>query len=409
MKTNILFVDDEMDIVDAYKRMLFKFRNVWGTYFACSAKDAIELLDHTDIDIVITDMRMPETDGVEFLKQIQAKYPDKIRIIITGQMEINDMVVATGVAHQMIAKPLDPNKLIGLITDLVSEEMLENSAITKALNAIVNLPTIPEIYFQIDELLAKTEPDVQLIAELIHHDLGLTAKILQVVNSGFFGLQTRVTNVVTAINYIGINVVKSIIMHQHLFSSNYFKRELLANVNIIGNHSLCVAGLARNICKVFKYNNKTTETCFILGILHDIGRLGMLAIEDYSGFVSNKNALKSIPTGNFELVEFEKFDINHSTAGAYLIGIWGLPKEYIEIIRWHHTPQHYKGSDKNVMAVIYLAEFLSKMKVRNIYQTINTNEEYDVWELFPDINKEFILQEKLGEMFSELMRHEIYM
>ncbi len=408
MKTNILFVDDEMDIVDAYKRMLFKFRNVWGTYFACSAKDAIDLLNSTDIDIVITDMRMPGVDGVEFLKQIQAQYPDKIRIIITGQMDIDDMVVATGVAHQMIAKPLDPNKLIALITDLVSQELLQNAAISKALNAIVNLPTIPEIYFQIDELLAKPDPDIARVADLIHHDLGLTAKILQVVNSGFFGLQTRVSNIVTAINYIGINVVKSIIMHQHLFSTNYFKRDLYSNVNLIANHSLCVASLARKICQEFKYNARTVESCFILGILHDIGRLSMLAIEGYAGFISENSNWKSSNSESLDLVELEKFDINHSTAGAYLVGIWGLPKEYIDIIKFHHTPEHYSGILKNEIAVIYLAEFLSKKRIRNIVQSTKPNEEFEAVDILTGINKDYIIQENLVEKLNKLIRNEIY-
>ena len=107
MKQSILFVDDEPSILRSLKRSLFKKRSEWNMHFSESAANALEILAENDVDLIITDMRMPVMGGVELLKKVREQYPTVIRIVFSGQSEKNDMLNSVSLSHQFLAKPCD--------------------------------------------------------------------------------------------------------------------------------------------------------------------------------------------------------------------------------------------------------------------------------------------------------------
>jgi len=114
-KFNILFVDDEVRLINGLRRMLFRQRDSWGMYFALSGFEALDILSKNSIDILITDMRMPQMDGAELLVKIVEKYPGVIRIILSGHSDEELILKSVRTAHQFIAKPVSAEILVNSI------------------------------------------------------------------------------------------------------------------------------------------------------------------------------------------------------------------------------------------------------------------------------------------------------
>ena len=102
MKLNILLVDDELNIITGLKRMLRVLKDDWQFYFATSGFEALEILETTNMHIVISDMRMPKMNGAEFLEIVRKKHPESIRIILSGQSDDLLALKSTGFVHQCI-------------------------------------------------------------------------------------------------------------------------------------------------------------------------------------------------------------------------------------------------------------------------------------------------------------------
>ncbi len=133
-KINVLYVDDEVGNLTAFKA---SFRRSYNVFIAESAKEARQILDENKVEIILTDQRMPEVTGVEFLESIIEFYPDPIRILVTGYSDINTVISAVnnGQIYKYISKPWD-NDVLKLTIDNAYEVYRlrkENQELSKSL------------------------------------------------------------------------------------------------------------------------------------------------------------------------------------------------------------------------------------------------------------------------------------
>lgn len=133
-KINVLYVDDEVNNLNAFKAT---FRRDFNLYIAESPIEGRKILDENDIEIVLTDQRMPEMTGVEFLESIIPDYPDTIRILITGYSDIDAVIDAInkGQVYRYISKPWNNDNLKMTIQSSYEVYSLrkENKELTKSL------------------------------------------------------------------------------------------------------------------------------------------------------------------------------------------------------------------------------------------------------------------------------------
>ena len=108
---NILCVDDEPNILEGLERMLRSVRHEWQMFFVGSGGEALALLDEKDIDVIVSDMKMPGMDGSELLQAVSEKHPNVVRIILSGFSEKEINMRSVGTAHQYLSKPCDPELL----------------------------------------------------------------------------------------------------------------------------------------------------------------------------------------------------------------------------------------------------------------------------------------------------------
>ncbi len=349
----ILFVDDDIDVLKAIERSLYKYKNIWETKFVEDTDSAIEILKLFDADLVISDLRMPNKDGFYLFKYLIDNYPHIVRIFLSAQQDDIRSLLTSGYSHQYITKPIESEKLVKLIDDISRTiSMIGNREVLSIINKINHLPLLPDIYLKIEKELASNNVDYEKLSSLISQDMGLTIKILQLVNSSFIGLSTNISDIPTAIKFLGINIIKALILNLKLYDVNNVSKETSQFLKRISRNSFRVACIAKELSQYFNLSHEDTESIFISGILHDIGNLIMLRLNNYIKFYYD----------NFELSIFERvikenemYKINYCLAGTYLSALWGLPHKLFEPIFYQNTYINYNGDYKINVFLLNLA------------------------------------------------------
>ena len=109
-KVKVLYIDDEINNLEAFKA---NFRKIYDIQIASSAAEGLKILEESDIEIIITDQRMPEMTGVEFLESIVESYPNPMRILLTGYADMQALIegVNRGQIYRYINKPWNEEEL----------------------------------------------------------------------------------------------------------------------------------------------------------------------------------------------------------------------------------------------------------------------------------------------------------
>jgi Predicted signal transduction protein len=366
MKLKILFVDDEQNIINGLKRMLHFMKDEWQMYFALSGNEALKILNESEMDIIVTDMRMPGMDGAALLEKVKELFPPMIRIVLSGYSDIEMVLRASQSAHQFLAKPIDAQILRKTIEQVYSlQSILHNKAIIRLANGVKNLPSLPKLYMLIEEETKKPNPSIKKIDEIISRDITMTAKILQLVNSAFFGLPQRIINPLQAINFLGIEVIKALVLMVHFFSPDPSEGNIHEHIIKLWDESMNLAGLAKKIAQIEKFEPKICEEVFIGALLHDIGKLVLWQVAGYFTDVKKKEEELSISVTE---AEYQLYETSHAEIGAYLLGIWGLPEQLIKIVLYHHKPSLLQSVLLSPLTIIHICDHLiSNEKIDGAY------------------------------------------
>jgi putative nucleotidyltransferase with HDIG domain len=353
MKKSILFVDDEQNIVQGLRRMFHSMRNVWTMYFASSGEEALEILSKNQIDVVVSDMRMPNMDGAELLSRVQNKYPQTVRIILSGHSDEEMILRATKSTHQFISKPCNA----GILKDAIDRactlrDLLKNEKVVRIATGIGELPSLPGLYHKLLTEVGSESSSIKKIGDIISQDMAMTAKILQFVNSAFFGLPQHISNPHQAVSLLGINLIKSLIISVGIFNDIKIQDDSIFTLESLWEHSMMVGILSSKIIKNEMNNQEKTDDAMIAGLLHDIGKLLLIRLEDYSKKIHNSVVEEGIPM--YE-AENKYFEITHAEVGAYLLGLWGLPNSIIEPVAFHHNPSSISHNDFSILTAVHVS------------------------------------------------------
>jgi len=208
MKRHILFVDDESQILDGLRRSLRPRRREWDMHFVASGKEALQVLETHPIDVIVSDMRMPGMDGATLLRMVKEKYPHLVRIILSGYSDNEIVVKSTDTAHEFLAKPCKPETLaITINSTCAIKQLLDTEKLQQTIMSISTLPSVPLLYQKLVEELKRPDSSANRVGEIIAMDAAMTARVIQLTNSAFFGLSRRITSPVEAANLLGIDTL----------------------------------------------------------------------------------------------------------------------------------------------------------------------------------------------------------
>jgi|SRR5579871_320137 len=353
----ILFVDDEPNVLDGLRRLLHPMRHEWQVAFATSGAEALEMLAGEPFDVIVSDMRMPGMNGVELLTEVKRRHPHLVRIMLSGHADQEDLLRSVGPTHQFLSKPCDTETLKATVARACAlRSLLANERLHKLITRMDMLPSPVFVYTQILEAIQAPDASARKIGEMVARDIGLTAKILQMVNSAFFGIPRRVSDPVQAVCLLGLDVIQSLVLSIHVFSRFDQDKVPPEFVEAIWRHSMTVGKLARRFAATRSTDRHALDEAFTAGMLHDVGKLALAA--NLGGSYRQLLEIAHQQQITAVRVEAAALGATHAEVGAYLMGLWGLPDSIVEALAFHHSPSESPQRLFGPLAVVHVADCL---------------------------------------------------
>ncbi|MGE0481061.1 MAG: HDOD domain-containing protein [Phycisphaerae bacterium] len=353
-RLKLLFVDDDEGILDGLRRVLRPYRAEWDATFALGGESALKLLGTQRFDVVVSDMRMPGISGGELLRLTRGRCPDTIRFTLTAHTELDQLLPHVGVIHQFLRKPCDPRELRAAIS-LASyfRGRLARDETRRVVSALERMPAPSDT---VRELLARLEnqsSSFASVAEVIERDGGLTAKLLHLANSAFFGSTKRVTRVVDAVGRLGLRTIKHLAVTSQLYDRLVTPAPAVQEyAGRLWSRSADLASRSRATATALEFPPSSLDAAYLAGLLCEIGRLVLTwhLGEDYLRLVR-----QSTETG-VSLAELEQATLgsSQSAIGGYLLALWAFDREVVEAVTYVAHPRDSATTHADALAALHL-------------------------------------------------------
>jgi putative nucleotidyltransferase with HDIG domain len=329
-----LFVDDEPELLEGLRARLYKQRSRWAMTFVTSGRAALREMEGGHFDMIVSDIRMPEMDGGELLGTVRRRWPDTVRLVLSGYVDQAQTFRLTSLAHQYLAKPCDAQQLANIaercfnLQNLLGQESLRNTV-----GRIGKLPAMPKTSASLQQALARADVTTEEIGAIVGADPAIATKVLQIANSAFFRSRRPLVRVRDAVNYLGFSTIRNLVLSAEVFSQ-WSRPENLPQLDTekLQEHSLMMAAA----CASLAGDGVAASEAWLAGLLHDIGY--WILVQECPGVLAT--ALEKARTEGLSLHESERLTLgaSHAEIGGYLLGLWGLPHAVVEAVALHHMP-----------------------------------------------------------------------
>ncbi len=360
-KKSVLFVDDEPNILSGLRRMLRPMRREWNMHFADSGWEALRIMAEKPIDVIVSDMRMPGMDGVELLQEVRRRYPNTVCLALSGEASKESVLQSVGPIHQYLPKPCDADEIrsalsrFGSLHDLLAVEKLRI-----LLTELETLPSLPQLYKDLMRQLESPDGSLKAVGRIVSRDIAMSAKVLQLVNSAFFGMPKHVFDPAEAVNALGMETIKALTLTVCVFAQ--FEDRAIEQLALkpLWDHSMTVAGFAKEICLAEAAEQEVRDHAFVAGLLHDVGKLVFASMlpEEYAGVLEQARS----GDGSLWKIERERIGASHAEVGSYLLGLWGFPDAVMEALAFHHRPQASHRRAFCPLTAVHVANALARQR-----------------------------------------------
>ena len=352
----ILFVDDELLVLEGLRMRLHRLRSKWEMEFVSSGKGAIEIMEQRRFDVIVSDQRMPQMDGAALLRTVVQRWPHAVRIVLSGYAELEQAVRLVPVAHQYISKPCDPNQLENVIERcLALQALLDRPALRELVGRLGSLPPAPSTYAELQVAMASESSTVTDVARIIARDTIVAGKLLQMVNSAFFRLPRRITTVEQAVGYLGLSTVRNLVVSAEVFSkwpASTIRQSI--HLDTLQEHASQVAAVAHALTRSSPIANDT----LLAALLHDIGY--WVLTQERPIELAEAQRLATAESIPMDQAETRVLGASHAEIGAYLLGIWGFPTSIVEAVAHHHSPSAVVQAEFDTLAALCIAHALAE-------------------------------------------------
>jgi HD-like signal output (HDOD) protein len=352
----ILFVDDDLRLLEALRVGLLPRADDWSMTFVESGARALEELEKSPQDVIVADVRMPGMDGAQLLRTVRERWPDIVRIVLSGAADIGDVLRLLPVAHQYLSKPCQAKRLEEVIErSLDLKAILSKSVLRALLGGTDRLPAQPRVFSRLQVAMANEKISTREVSRIIRADAMVTAKVLQIVNSAFFRPAKRVTSIEQAVTYLGFPAVRNLAMCAEVFAHRPSNGSVVPlSLERLQQHANRVAAVVHALTAETTWWN---EDAVLSALLHDIGY--WLLVQERPRDL--EKALEVAVAERIPMYEAETrvLGASHAEIGAYLLGLWGLPYPIVEAVARHHTPEGVRAVKFDVLAALAVAMALS--------------------------------------------------
>lgn len=317
----VLFVDDEAKVLNSLRRGLRQQCADWQFEFCTSTQDALSLLADFDPWVVVSDKRMPEMNGIDFLRTVSQKSPEAIRVLLTGDTSTEVALEMADVAHILIAKPCELEIFVRMLQRVKCIRTLPiPKSLRHQLGALEHIPLVPKLYQQLLECLKSNTSDTRDVARIVNQSPYILAKLLQLANSSFLGFRRPVSNTDEMIVRLGIELTKNLV-----FCFGVFEKCGMGDNQVrdqLSSEAMDVALLCRELSVSSGCDSGENDDAFLLGLLHNIGKLISTAT----------NIQRSADDADiFPLIE--------DVVGAYMLAIWEFDSVFVNAVLYQNIPE----------------------------------------------------------------------
>ncbi|MCB0331165.1 MAG: HDOD domain-containing protein, partial [Bdellovibrionales bacterium] len=255
-----------------------------------------------------------------------------------------------------MSKPCDVEGLKTRIRNACAiRDLVGCSNVKTALSGLLQIPTIPQYYDCLLEELQSTSPSMALLEGLVLNDPGLTAKVLQISNSAFFGPSKSICNPIEALRNIGVEGLRGLTMNAKVISRCELSENVLSLPALVA-HCHGVTDILERIFTIEPFSEEEKCQARTAGILHEIGRILLATLlPDLYAEVRNLIDKQGFTQ---EHAEYTVFGVTHPEIGAYLLALWGLPKPIVDAVAFHHNPEQSDQNTFNVLSALHVANVL---------------------------------------------------
>lgn len=354
----ILLVDDEPETLVELKARLETVRAPWELVCATSSDEALDVLASDPCDLVVADPEQEARAGQSLFAEVKGRYPSIVRLMLLDPGERATAARAAGEAHMFLPRTCSAELLRTSIARATAlRDVLVNARLLDLVRKLDRLPSMPTLYFELVEAMKDPNATVESLGAIISQDLGMTGKILKLVNSPLFGLREKIAAPGQAATFLGLDTLKSLVLSVGVFSQFDEKQLKYISAQETWEHAMKVASYARAILTCEHATKSMLEEGFLAGMMHDAGKLVLATNRPERFNAAHVFAERT----DADTADFERrlFGASHAAVGGYLLGQWGLPSGVIEAVLFHHTPRLWIGEDFSPLCAVHVANALA--------------------------------------------------
>jgi HD-like signal output (HDOD) protein len=234
-----------------------------------------------------------------------------------------------------------------------------DAKVAKVIQQVTQIATLPEVTAKIIQIVEDPKSTARDLQNLIKHDVALSAKILKVVNSAFYGLPRQVSSVDRAIVLLGLSTVKNIAVATSmakLFAGSELSKRF--NSKQLWQHSLACGVFCKLLAQMRKMDN--AEDLFVGGLMHDLG----IVVEKQVFSKELAGVIDKAYKDKLDLctLELETFEADHQALGIALATKWKFPHLFQLTTGYHHQPLKASEQYHEVTSLAHLADILAMRK-----------------------------------------------
>lgn len=320
---HIVVVDADAGLGDGLKRSINEFGLQWSVE-TMAGPDADATSD--GVDVLVSGL-LPDPGWRHGLAALRARHPEAMRVLLLepGQ-EVGAMELLEG-AHRVLHKPLEPDELIDAVEGIGElRELLDSPLLKEYVGRVDSVPAAPRMYFRLARLMRDEDVGLGRIAEELSQDPALVARVLKLCNSAYFSAGREITDTRSAVTRLGLRTVQHLVLATEAFGRaaglSPEEREAMQD------RSLRTSRLAGRLLA-----GPSAELAATAGLLAEVGRLLPPPEEGAAG-------------------------PGYSEAGAYLLGLWGLPMPIVEAVAFHRQPRRRRAAGFWVTGALHVAAAL---------------------------------------------------
>lgn len=322
-RPNIVLADYDDKELEVVRARLLKFRPQWLIHCMTEGEKVMQFARNNRVDCVISEIKLQDMSGFDLLCRLQTLYPDIVRITLSADLKHEVVLENARANHRFINRAIADEELISAIEcSLRLSRMLSEEKLVERIGDIHTLPALPEIYQQMVAELTSTHSSLVNVARIIESDTGLTATVLKIVNSAFYGLNQRVESVSQGVALLGVHLIKNITLTAKVFAQFEASEMDLAKLRKLNDTANKTGALCNQFARLARVPRTVVDHVQIAGMLSIVGQL-----------IALNRRITECP---------DQETVAPEVIGAYLLRLWLLPDPVLEAVAWQHEkpPRH---------------------------------------------------------------------